>query len=83
MLKFADGTLFASGSAPFNYLPEESQRLQIEIEINGQRFSAAVETAAPYFICNRAIAELLGMTTTEHVGGRPPLLLCHRRRRAT
>ncbi len=68
MLKFADGTVFAGGSAPYNYLPEESPRLQIEIEIDGQRFSAAVDTAAPYFICNLAVAELLGMTTAEHVG---------------
>jgi hypothetical protein len=68
MLRFADGTAFASGSAPYNYLPEESPRLQIQIELDGQRFSAAVDTAAPYFICNLAVAELLGMTTAEHVG---------------
>jgi predicted aspartyl protease len=68
MLKFADGTAFASGSAPYNYLPEESPRLQIEIEIDGQKLSAAVDTGAPYFICNLAVAELLGMTTAEHVG---------------
>jgi gag-polyprotein putative aspartyl protease len=67
MLKFADGTVFAGGSAPY-YLPEESLRLQIEIEINGQRFSAAVDTAAPYFICNLAVAQLLGLTTADHVG---------------
>jgi len=68
MLRFADGTAFASGSAPYSYLPAESPRLQIEIEIYGQRFSAAVDTAAPYFICNLAIAELLGMTAAERVG---------------
>ena len=68
MLKFADGTAFAGGSAPYSYLPEESPRLQIEIEINGQRFSAAVDTAAPYFICNLAVAELLWLTTANHVG---------------
>jgi hypothetical protein len=68
MLKFADGTVFASGSAPYNYLPEENPRLQIEIEIDGQRFSAAVDTGAPFFICNLAVAESLGMTAAEHVG---------------
>jgi hypothetical protein len=68
MLRFPDGTAFASGSAPYTYLPEESPRLQIEIEIDGQRFLAAVDTAAPYFICNLAVADLLGLTATEHVG---------------
>jgi hypothetical protein len=67
MLRFPDGTAFASGSAPY-YFSEESPRLQIEIEIDGQTFLAAVDTAAPYFICNLAVAESLGITAAEHVG---------------
>src|SRR5690242_16118132 len=67
MLRFPDGTALASGSAPY-YLSEESPRLQIEIEIDGQKFLAAVDTAAPYFICNLPVAESLGITAAEHVG---------------
>src|SRR5262245_58936615 len=68
MLKFADGSAFASGLAPYSYLPEESPRLQIEIEIRGQRLLAVVDTAAPYFVCNLEVAELLGISGGEHVG---------------
>jgi hypothetical protein len=42
--------------------------VQIEIELNGERFSATVDTAAPFFICNLAVAESSGLATTEHVG---------------
>jgi hypothetical protein len=68
MLKFANGSDFARGLTPYSYVPEESPRLQIEIEIEGQRLSAAVDTAAPYFVCNLAVAEPLGITGGEHVG---------------
>jgi hypothetical protein len=68
MLRLDNGTVFATGSAPYDFLPEENPRLQIQIEIDGQRLSAAVDTAAPYFICNVATAESLGITAAEHVG---------------
>jgi len=68
MLRFANGTVFATGSAPYDFLPEENPRLQVQIEVEGQKLSAAVDTAAPYFICNRETADALGITTTEHVG---------------
>jgi hypothetical protein len=67
MLRFANGTVFATGSAPYDFLPEENPRLQVQIEVEGQKLSAAVDTAAPYFICNLETAEALGITTTEHV----------------
>jgi hypothetical protein len=68
MLRLDDGTVFATGSAPYVLLPEESPRLHVEIEVGGQKLSAAVDTAAPYFICNLATAEQLGITGGENCG---------------
>jgi hypothetical protein len=74
MLRYANGSVFASGSAPYNYFPQESPRLQIEIEIDSQRLSAAVDIAAPYFIRNLAIARTYILTS-------PPLISGGERRR--
>jgi hypothetical protein len=70
MLRLDNGTVFATGSAPYNFLPEGNPRLQVQIEIDGQKLSAAVDTAAPYFICNVATAESLGITAEDHLGVR-------------
>jgi hypothetical protein len=68
MLSLADGTVFATGSAPYDFLPENNPRLQVQIEVDGQKLSAAIDTAAPYFICNIATAGSLRITEADHLG---------------
>jgi predicted aspartyl protease len=61
MLTLDNKTVFATSSAPYNYLPEESPRINIEIELEGNRLSAVIDTAAPYFICSHQTADTVGI----------------------
>jgi predicted aspartyl protease len=61
MLTLPNGTVFATSSAPYEYLPPESPRINIEVEVDGNRLSAVVDTAAPYFVCGQQIADALGI----------------------
>jgi hypothetical protein len=65
MLSFPDGELFATGSQPYVFRPatvsDSSKRIIIEVEIQGQRTLAMLDTGAPYVICNPAMAGRLGL----------------------
>jgi hypothetical protein len=65
MLTLEDGTVFATSSAPYVYLPTESPRVNVEIEVGGNRLSAVVDTGAPYFICGEQIAAILDLVPSE------------------
>lgn len=57
LLKFDDGTPFAAGRAACSFGPAENPRLTLEIEVEGLRTTAVLDTGAPFFICNPEIAE--------------------------
>jgi predicted aspartyl protease len=59
MLSLDNGTVFARSSAPYGYLPEESPRINIQIEVEGNRLSAVIDTGAPYLVCGQQTADAL------------------------
>jgi len=65
MLLFQDGEPFATGVQPCLFRPatasDASKRLLIEVEIQGQRTLAMVDTGAPYVICDPSIARRIGV----------------------
>jgi hypothetical protein len=65
MLSFLDGEPFATGSQPYVFRPatttDKSNRIIIEVEIQGHRTYAMLDTGAPYVICNPDMANILGL----------------------
>jgi hypothetical protein len=65
MLFFADGEPFATGSQPYLFRPaassDSSKRVIAEVEIQGFRVYAMLDTGAPYVICNPELAMKLGL----------------------
>jgi hypothetical protein len=65
MLSFLDGEPFSCGSQPYAYRPaiatDSSNRIIIEVEVQGQRTYAMLDTGAPYVICNPNMARRLGL----------------------
>ena len=69
MLKYENGDPFASGSADYTYAPDDSPRLNLEVEVEGNiRLHAVVDTGAPYFILNPKFASQLDLSEREQVG---------------
>lgn len=65
MLSLHDGEPFATGSQPYLFRPattsDSCKRIIIEVEIQGHRTHAMLDTGAPYVICNPVMAGLLGL----------------------
>ncbi len=67
LLSFADGTPFATGAIPYDYAPvgsDETPRLLLQVDFEGIRATALVDTGAPYVVCAPAIARLLDLDST-------------------
>lgn len=63
ILKFADGNPFATGAAGYT-MPGENeadQRITIEIEVEGHKVRAVVDTGAPYVVCHPDVANQIGL----------------------
>lgn len=62
-LTFADGQPFATGVARYDYRPatqhEDSLRLVLQIEIDGIRMPAVVDTGAPFVVCTPQFVKYL------------------------
>lgn len=89
MLWFADGESFATGSQPYAFRPaiesDSSKRIIIEVEIQGQRTQAMLDTGAPYIICNPSMAGRLAVDPsaaidkiTLNIRGHPVIGTLHR-----
>jgi hypothetical protein len=78
LLTFVDGRFFATGATTYSYDPPESPKLRLEVEIEGFRTSAVLDTGAPYFICNPQVAaqinlsEIIGPETLDTRLGKVP-----------
>lgn len=68
LLQFSDDRVFARGACPYEYRPaterEMSPRILIEVEIEGVRTQAMVDTGGVYLICHPEFAELLDLDDT-------------------
>ncbi len=68
LLSFADGRAFATGAIPYFIGPVGSvaaSRLLIRVAIEGQIVVAVVDTGAPYFVCEPALAAMLAPRLTD------------------
>ncbi len=54
-----------SGSAPYDYSEGPTGKLSVEVEIEGVRIAAVIDTGAPYLICEPSIAEQLSFSPSE------------------
>lgn len=65
MLSFLDGKPFTTGSQPYTFRPatdtDSSKRIIIEVEIQGRRTHAMLDTGGPYIVCNPSMAQWLGL----------------------
>ena len=64
LLSFANGIPFATGAIPYAYAPvgsDETPRILLQVDFEGIRVTALVDTGAPYVICAPAIAPLLNL----------------------
>lgn len=64
LLSFADGTPFATGSTPYNFVPAKDDitpRILLQVEFEGVLSTAIVDTGAPYAICSPLIAQLIDL----------------------
>ena len=69
MLKYENGEHFATGSAEYLYIPEESPKLNLEVVVEGSvRLHAVVDTGAPFFILNPKFAVDLDLSAHQQVG---------------
>ena len=68
LLVFANGETFATGAARYQYEPaiatETTNRIILEVKIQGVETRAVVDTGAPYVICAPKIARLAGIDST-------------------
>jgi hypothetical protein len=74
-LTFPDGARFATGATAYRYRPatshETTPRLILEVEIEGIRTEAIVDTGGVYLFCHPTIARLLSLTPAEALRGCP------------
>lgn len=65
VLFFPDRQPFATGATEYTYRPahldDQYGRIMLQVEIEGLLTEAAVDTGAPYFICEPHIAEQLSL----------------------
>ena len=68
LLVFANGETFATGGIKYEYRPatprETTNRIILEVQIEGVTTQAVVDTGAPYVICAPTIAERAGVDST-------------------
>ncbi|MEW6718336.1 MAG: hypothetical protein AB1345_12665 [Chloroflexota bacterium] len=71
LLQYQDGETFATGVAPYTYLPaserETTPRIIISVKIQEIETSAFVDTGGVYAICSPEIAEQLELDPSEGV----------------
>lgn len=60
--------LHFAGSTPYGYSGEPTGKITVEVEIEGFRTVAVVDTAAPYMICHPEIAEHLRLSGSTSIG---------------
>src|SRR5215831_11500144 len=66
LLRFDTGEPFASGAVAYSFSGIGiSTRLTIEIEVDGWRTEAILDTGAPFLICSPELAETLGFETED------------------
>ncbi len=53
-----------TGATIYFYDPPENPKLRLEVEIEGFRTSAVLDTGAPYFICNPEVAAQINLSQT-------------------
>jgi hypothetical protein len=67
-LTFADDQPFATGMVRYDYRPatqhEDSLRLVLQIEIDGVRMPAVVDTGAPFVVCTPQFVKYLSVDPT-------------------
>jgi hypothetical protein len=72
LLQFRDRQPFATGAVSYNYRPvtehETAPRLVVEIEIEGLRTDAIVDTGGIFLLCPPAVANRLGLDERAALG---------------
>jgi len=65
LLRFADGTLFATGAAPYAYRPvtarENAPRVVLSVRLGEIETSAFLDTGGVYLLCSPELARRLGL----------------------
>ena len=78
-LTFPNGAHFATESTAYQYRPatgnETAPLLLLEVEIDGIRTEAGVDTGGVYLCCNPTIARLLSLTPAEALSDIQTMLL--------
>ena len=68
-LLFPNGDIFATGSTRYDYYPvtetETTNRIILEVEMQGIRTKAVVDTGAPYVICPPRVSREAGFEGTD------------------
>jgi hypothetical protein len=54
-----------AGTTPYNYQGGASARILVQVEVEGTSTTAALDTGAPYLICEPQVAEQLGFDASE------------------
>jgi len=78
LLRFADGTLFATGAAPYAYRPvtarESAPRVVLTVRLGEIETSAFLDTGGVYLLCVPELALRLGLDPQDGIPT-PPLQL--------
>jgi hypothetical protein len=78
LLQFTGGTLFATGAAPYAYLPvtarESAPRVILSIRLGEIETSAFLDTGGVYLLCAPQLARRLGLDPQDGIPA-PPLQL--------
>ncbi len=78
LLRFADGTLFATGAAPYAYRPvtarESAPRVVLTVRLGDIETSAFLDTGGVYLLCAPPLARRLGLNPQDGIPT-PPLQL--------
>lgn len=81
LLITANGEPFATGVAPFRYhapLNDLSNRIILQVEIEGFLVDAIVDTGSPYVVCPPYLAEAMGLQPGNALERIPFLIRGHR-----
>lgn len=81
LLTTADGEPFATGVLPFSYQPpihDLSNRIILQVEIEGFLVDAIVDTGSPYVVCPPHLAEAIGIQPGTALERIPFLIRGHR-----
>jgi hypothetical protein len=60
--------IFATGTTTYLFLPVENPKLNLEVEIEGIRSLAVVDTAAPYLVCSLELGTQLKLSSSSKLG---------------